>query len=566
VAAHSRLLEETPLNLEALSYDKDVSAFRFSVALVGIAVSCSVQRGASQLTFAQIDGSVPVPGSSLDDAGTCAGARDCEPGQICCVMGATTACQTEVLSCPMQACASSGECLVPGQRCTAENTSNTANPGMQVCQPPKGPIQSTCPQGQSTTLSGTVYDPANARPVYNAVVYVPSTSQLAALPQGITCEPCSVLYTEPLAGVTTDATGHFSMTNAPSGQAVPLVVQVGKWRMLYTISVNACEDNPQPDHSLHLPRSQIEGDLPNIAVSTGAEDSLECLLSRMGIAASEYTAGAAGPGRVHIFTGYGGASTPDAQAPDPAAALWDSATDITQFDMVLLSCEGVETKNMNQQVLFDYASAGGHVFATHFHYAWFNTGPFATATPPIATWTAGANCLSSVSSTMVTTEPTGASFAAGTAMITWLADAGALGLEGAPAGELEVNEACHNADVSDSNSQTQAWLSADMDSGAPGAAEAISFKTPLGSDVEATCGEVVYTDIHVSGGPGGTARGSLPPDYASDAGGTPICPDQCATGALSPQEEALEFLLLHLAGCNVLSAPPLFSPPVLTTE
>jgi hypothetical protein len=135
-------------------------------------------------------------------------------------------------------------------------------------------------------------------------------------------------------------------------------------------------------------------------------------------------------------------------------------------------------------------------------------------------------------------------------MSTWLGTLGALGVDGAPAGELVINDACHNMDVSTSNSKTQVWLSADETSIVPEAPEAISFDTPVGDAVEGTCGEVIYTDMHVSGGRGGTARGSLSPDYASDAGAAPICPDQCATGTLSPQEEALEFMLLHLDACE----------------
>ena len=60
-----------------------------------------------------------------------------------------------------------------------------------------------------------------------------------------------------------------------------------------------------------------------------------------------------------------------------------------RYDIVLLSCEGHETDDMNQQVLFDYAAAGGRVFASHFHYAWFNTGPFGAAN--LATWHTGSN-------------------------------------------------------------------------------------------------------------------------------------------------------------------------------
>ena len=36
---------------------------------------------------------------------------------------------------------------------------------------------------------------------------------------------------------------------------------------------------------------------------------------------------------------------------------------------------------MNQQALHDYANAGGRVFASHFHYSWFNSGPYAQREP-----------------------------------------------------------------------------------------------------------------------------------------------------------------------------------------
>ncbi len=78
------------------------------------------------------------------------------------------------------------------------------------------------------------------------------------------------------------------------------------------------------------------------------------------------------------------------------------------YDIVLLSCEGSETTNPNQQAMHDYASAGGRVFASHFHYAWFNTGPYASEN--LATWTAGTQDLGDINGTIETTLPNGMAF------------------------------------------------------------------------------------------------------------------------------------------------------------
>ena len=209
---------------------------------------------------------------------------------------------------------------------------------------------------------------------------------------------------------------------------------------LHDSNVSACEDNPQPDHSLRLPKNHLEGDLPNIAISTGAADSLECLLLRMGVDPGEYVGGAGGAGRVHIFTGNldgGSGAVTGASSPDPSTTLWDSDTDLDAFDVVLLSCEGGETANMNQQALWNYANGGGRVFASHFHYAWFDTGPFATTgSPALATWTMGAQPLGNINANIVTTLPNGKEFPEGVALGKWLGAVGALGVNGAPSDEL----------------------------------------------------------------------------------------------------------------------------------
>ncbi len=415
------------------------------------------------------------------------------------------------------------------------------------------PCITHCDNG-ATTFSGTVYDPAAQNPLYNVAVYIPGAALPNPLPAGPSCD-CSNLYPDAVVTSTvTDADGHFLLTNVPSGSGVPLVVQVAKWRREYKIDVAHGCANTAPDKSLRLPRNSSEGSLPDMAISTGGADSLECLPLRIGVDAREYVAGASSAGHVHIFSGYAGATTVTA-TPQSYQALWDSTADLMKNDVVLLSCEGKETSNVttaNQQSVVDYASQGGRVFASHYHYVWLAFGPFGAY--PIAHWTAGPQIVvtgdnASVPANVVTTLPSGQDFPEGQALQRWLTNVGALAN-----GELPIWYARHNADVVP-NSPSQSWIDLDPSVPAPnaGATQYLSFDTPI--DSAQKCGRVVYSDLHVSGGPGSDEPGVLP-DYP-DAGliGTDrkggIVPSGCATHPLTPQEKALEFMLFDLSSCLV---------------
>ena len=77
-------------------------------------------------------------------------------------------------------------------------------------------MHGNCTGSASTTISGTVYDPAMVNPIYNVTVYVPGVEPMA-LPEGVSCNTCSDLYSSPKAAAVTDATGHFVIPNAPDG-------------------------------------------------------------------------------------------------------------------------------------------------------------------------------------------------------------------------------------------------------------------------------------------------------------------------------------------------------------
>src|SRR6185369_9982217 len=158
-----------------------------------------------------------------------------------------------------------------------------------------------------------------------------------------------------------------------------------------------------------------------------------------------------GSGHIHIFQGddHDDDAAPNTKPPGPKSAkgLWTSKAELAKYDIVVLSCEGDETTAMNQQAMVDYAEAGGRVFASHFHYSWFNSGPFASHN--LASWSAGTNDMGDIKASIVT------SFPKGQALSDWLGNVGALSN-----GELSISQARHNADFGPTNTTSQAWIKA----------------------------------------------------------------------------------------------------------
>jgi hypothetical protein len=430
-----------------------------------------------------------------------------------------------------------------------------------------------CSGGGSTTITGKVYDPAGKDPLYNVAVYVPATP-LQPLPKGVptgadACSCAALFKSGALTSTFTDVDGSFTLTNVPVGSSVPLVLQIGKWRRSLHINVNACAANAQPDTSLTLPGTVAAPDdnMPDIAVSTGNADSLECLMLRIGLPASEYVAGAGGNGHIHVFsggdpTGAGNAGTPEANpmpgAPQSNLALWDTQDHLMPYDITLLSCEGEETYLANPQSLEGYLNAGGRAFASHFHYAFF-AGAIGTNQPYSAPADWGMNLAHWVHDNGNGTGPVGGAlvttlngssmpFPKGIALQKWLTLLGALG-QGVPAGQLSIYDPRYNAVVTAANKPSQPWITSQN----KGADQTMyfSFDTPVNLNPPSTpdpsgsyCGRAVFSDLHVGADP--MTMDSSPP------------PGGCAQVDLSPQEKALEFMLFDLSSCVI---PDTVTPP-----
>jgi hypothetical protein len=440
------------------------------------------------------------------------------------------------------------------------------------------------PDGCTTTLSGTVYDPAGKNPLYNVVVYVPAdpSKPLPTITPGThSCGSCDTQIADYMAVAVTDAKGHFSMSGVPATTRVPLVVQVGKWRReVYLSSVTACQDNPVPAAASRLPRSRTDGvvaDLPQMAVLTGACDDLGCFMRGLGLDPSEYSAPHAG-GRLDVYQGtgllgLGGPALSSGTAGNCTTAscpLWASKQALEYYDMVLLACECGENNTTKpaaaMQAMRDWLDEGGKVFATHFQYTWFKNNP-QTDFQNTATWL-GASTGSGAGTYTIDT-----SFPKGQVFHDWLQNLGALTGNG-----IALNGVANS--VSTVTPPTQRWI---YDPGSsPNDTKYLSFLTPIGGlsspppspaptdagadagdggardagagdaayvDAAAEqnqptyCGKAVFSDLHTSGSPSGDV------------------PASCSGADLTPQQKALEFLLFDLAACVAPENKPPPEPP-----
>jgi len=479
------------------------------------------------------------------------------------VVGAFTVSTWAACNCghgPGQACTVTSECAT-GQSCVngycslddgGPGPGGDGGPGSDGGNPDGGDggcvnlecQQVSCADGGTTTLTGTVYDPSGQVPLYNAMVYVPN-GQTQPFTPGVTCDRCGAVTSgSPLVITLTGADGTFSLQNVPTGNNIPLVIQIGRWRRQVTIpSVPSCASTPITDVNLvRMPRNKSEGDIPQMAIASGSADPFECLLRKMGISDSEFTL-PSGNGRIHYYVANGINMSPPAPAD---STLWTDGGTLKNYDIVLLPCEGGEhlKPSYATQNIIDYTSAGGRLFTTHYGYVWIygNAGnPVQPPFPSTGTWVPQ-SCDSYSTPLPVTVDqtfPKGASFAQ------WLVNVGA----STAAGTLTLIESRHDLFQTDGGAQQWLFTNIGSCSGNPPAVEHMTFNTPLNPPNQADggaglqCGRVVYSDFHVSA------------SALADGGGT--FPTSCKVTALTPQEKALVFMLFDVSSCiQADSAPP----------
>ena len=388
---------------------------------------------------------------------------------------------------------------------------------------------------QTTTISGTVYDPrttAGSLPLPNVLVYV-TTGTVAPLPSGVQCLTSSSSTPTGVVSYTNTAVdGTFTLGNVPVTASYTLVIQAGKWRRQFAETVGA---GPLTGLALHMPSDHTLGDIPMIAIATGSVDALECVLLDMGISPTEFTddnGSVNAGGHIHL---YKGSSAPgseiNASTPSQTTLMTNSAT-MNGYDVVMFPCQGNPSNQATATGatnLESYANSGGRVFATHYSYAWLDPdSPYDSLFTGVADWNVGG--VNPAPDPGEATVNTG--FTDGATLAQWLYNSGA----STTFGQVQLSTLRH--DLTSVIAPTQSWATHN----ATGDIMQLTFNTPVGAAAANQCGRVLFNEYHVynASSSGSNYNPALPNGQTFSS-----CSAQPHT--MTPQEEMLEYALFDLS-------------------
>ncbi len=485
---------------------------------------------------------------NLLDCGTCPTGETCgggsNPQNGVCGSGTTTCvpqtCASQMFNCGMatDGCNNVIDCGT----CTGSATCGAASPN--VCGSATACTglclkQTTCTGTATTSISGTVYAPNGADPLYNVLVYVPN-SAVQPFVDGVAVPHCSCgsdVSGSPLVSAVTGVNGTFTLTNMPVGADIPLVIQNGRWRRQIVIpSVAACVNTVVPATLTNMPNchtgnascpaGDAQGDIPLMAFATGSVDSLECVMRKIGIVDSEFT-NPGGTGRVQFYVGAGkGGAQIDATTPSETG-LVSTAAALEAYDMVLFPCQGAQYLQTAPALanIISYANNGGRVFTTHYSYVWlYDNPPFSTT----ATWAVdpkSANKFADDPGVGIINQ----TFPKGLALAQWLQ----VLYPTSTLGQIAINTLRH--DFTGVVAPSSLWIS-DDDPTLGNVPMHYTFDTPVGAAATSQCGRVLYDDFHVENAENNPTTGAT-------------FPAECSSAAMTPQEKMLEFMLFDLGSC-----------------
>ena len=378
----------------------------------------------------------------------------------------------------------------------------------------------------TTSISGTVTIPSGELPLPNVSVYVPN-APVQPLDEGASCQQCAGMISgNPLVETATDHTGHFQLRDVPVGEDIPLVIQTGKWRRQVEIAeISPCQPHDVDSELTRLPQNSSQGNIPDIAVTTGGWDALQCLIRKIGVDVDEFTT-EPDDGSITLYAGDDGTdrfadNVNGGQHFTEARAWWDDVNELADHDIVMHSCDyGSSTPSVEaRDALRDFADIGGRAFLTDQHRVWLEEGP--DEFQDVADWQ-GFSGSTEVQADIDTT------FNSGQTMFDWMDETDGLDDND----QLVLWDIWNNVGSINDNFARR-WIYSDRF----GQEQDLyfSFTTPVGADEEDECGRVVYSDLHMADGSGADVYDPFP--------------DGCTDDEMSGQEKALVYLLFDLTSC-----------------
>ena len=248
----------------------------------------------------------------------------------------------------------------------------------------------------------------------------------------------------------------------------------------------------------------------------------------MGLDASEFTPETEG-GRVNFYGAFDG--TPGYEAPmnggadfTPATTLWDSLENLSAYDIVLLSCEGVEVLDQQDGCRRSRRCATTPTWAGACSPRTGTTSGSRNGAQPFPT-AATFNHLADLNEI---TSDIDTSYEKGLAMAEWLMNVEA----SSTFAKLPIVAAQHTVQAVVAATR---WIYLDDNANGLPSVQYLSFNTPMDVKEEEQCGRLVLSDIHVSSG--------------DDSAPGIRYPAGCTSTELSPQEKALIFMLFDISSC-----------------
>ncbi|WP_263417223.1 choice-of-anchor D domain-containing protein [Terriglobus albidus] len=375
--------------------------------------------------------------------------------------------------------------------------------------------QVTCPSGQTTSISGKIYAPNGTDPLPNVTVYIPN-APVDPFTAGVSCPVVGTPPSgSPLVGTVSDVDGSFTLTNVPVGANLPLVIVSGRWRRQLTVpGTTACADT---SFDASMPKDHTEGDIPKIAIVTGAADSVECVLRKVGIKDSEFT-DPSGAGHINFYSASVNPGARASTATPNETALDVSSSTLNAYDVLMLPCQGtnLNTRNSAQLAAFqNFVNSGGRVYASHYSYVWmYHNPPF----DGVVNWSLGHyppadNGTATVNQT----------FGGGQTLAQWLQLVGASTTLG------QMNISTLRFDFTTVNPPTKTWLTLN-NTALSNPVMQFTFDTPISSSNQ--CGRVLFDEYHVE-------NPTIPNQNV-------IFPNECPNTPMTPQEKLLEYSLFSL--------------------